>query len=91
MLDQTPDIIGIGREPVLVVLRPVEGTSGKTATIIGHDLIVRGQVGCKRAEGLSSAAGSWNENQERAVTAHLVKEFCAGNRENTHLFSFFPG
>ena len=29
MLNQTPDIIGIGREPVIIVLRSIEQASGK--------------------------------------------------------------
>ncbi len=40
MFDQTLDIIGIGREPVIIILRPVEVTAGKPATVIGHHLVL---------------------------------------------------
>jgi hypothetical protein len=73
MFDQAPDIIGIGREPVLVVLWPVEQTPGKTATIIGDHLIVCDQVGNQRVKGLACATGPWDQDEERPRTAHVIR------------------
>ena len=38
-IQDNPDIIGIGREPVIIVLRPIKPTLGKTAAVVGDHLI----------------------------------------------------
>src|SRR5713226_7372983 len=45
-------------------------------------------MGCERAEGLSCAAGPWDQNQEWPGAAHLVRQLRTGNLECTHMLSF---
>ncbi len=40
MLDQTPDIIRIGREPLSIVGGAIEVTPGKTTTVVSDHLIL---------------------------------------------------
>ena len=64
MLNQTPDIIGIGGEPACVVLRPVKFALRKPTTVVGHHLILRDQVGNQRVKGYSRAAGPWDQDEQ---------------------------
>src|SRR6266700_828353 len=85
MLDQTSDIIGIGREPVIRVLRPVEVTPGKPWAVIGHHLVLCRKVVCERTEGLSVSPGPWDQNQEWPIAASLIKQLHTGNFEGMAL------
>src|SRR6266581_4378252 len=69
-----PDIIGIGREPVIRVLRAVEQASGKTAAVVGHHLVLCRKCVCERAEDLSYACCSWNQDQEWPGTCDLIRQ-----------------
>src|SRR6266849_5003717 len=71
MLYQAPDIIGIGPEPVIIVLISLEVTPGKTAAVVRHHLIPCFKWACDLAENLPHAAGPWNQDQEWSGAAHL--------------------
>jgi hypothetical protein len=44
VLNQTPDIIGVSLEPMIVVLRPIELAPGKAASIVGDNGVVPRQM-----------------------------------------------
>ena len=89
VLDQAPDVISIGIQPVIIVLRPVERTLGKTTAVVDHHLVLRRKEVCERAEDLSLSPGPWDQDQEWPVAAYLIRQLCTGNLKGTHTLSFF--
>src|SRR6266571_2476866 len=72
VLDQAPDVIGIGIQPVIIVLRPVERASGKTAAVVGHHLVPCRKFACYLAEDLSFSLGPWDQDQKWPIAAYLI-------------------
>jgi hypothetical protein len=85
VLDQAPDVTGVGLEPTIVVLRPVEFAAGEAASVVANDRVVRRQMSRHRFEDIGFAIGPRDHEHERAAAVALVVEPGAGNFEDTHV------
>lgn len=58
VLDQAADIVGIGLEPAVIVLRPVESAPGEAASVVDSHGVAGNQVFANQLEGVARAAGA---------------------------------
>ena len=85
MFDQAPNIIGVSREPLIVVLRAIQPAAGKAASIIGENGVVRRQMFRHHFEAVGFAAGPRNHEHERAAAALIA---CLCRRHLSRLMGF---
>src|SRR5262249_56769443 len=85
VLNQTPQIICVTLEPMIVVLRPMELAAGKAASIVDHNGVVCRQMFRHPSEAVGCANGPRDHEHDRAAAVGLIVETSAGNFEDTRL------
>jgi hypothetical protein len=83
MLDQASDIIGVGLEPMTVVLQPNEFTPGKAASTVDDNGVVRRQMFGHPPEAVGCATGPRDHEHNRAAAVGLLVETSPRNFENS--------
>lgn len=85
VLDQAPDIVDVGLEPAIVVLRPIEPAPRKATPVVGDNGVVRREMFRHHSESVGYAGSPRDHDHGRAAAVGLVVEPSAGNFEDAHL------
>jgi hypothetical protein len=84
VLDQGPQVLGVGGQPALVVLRAVQVAAGEAAPVVGEHPVPAGQFFGQVLVSVGVALGARHEYQQRAFAAGLVVQSGAGYLKDAH-------